>query len=99
MYNNPNVIIYESGEFSEYVKYGSNYKKVTIKLNKNYTEEDNARIVIKSITPKNNAMYYHSGISNKIVGNNFSITLLNFAGSDSYSTTYTVTYDIIKYSE
>lgn len=100
LYNKPNVVVYESGEFSEYIKYAANYKTVTIQLNKNYEEEDNAKLVIKSITPEINAIYYSSKIlSNKIVGNTVSITLLNFAGSDSYSTTYTVTYDIIKYNE
>ena len=94
---NKNVLVYETGEFNQYVAYGSKYAYYTIQLANTYTEEDNAKLIITGITQPN-AMYFSANtIAGKVIGNKITITLLNYAGESSYSKTYNVKYAVIKY--
>lgn len=97
LYSNTNII-YEKGEFNQYVAAREGIANVTINLEKTYTAEDNARLVVTDITQPN-AMYFYSGVNNKIIGNQIGITLLNYAGDNSYSKTYNVKYSVIKCNE
>lgn len=95
LYRNKDTV-YETGEFDQYVAAYSNYASVTLNLSKTYTAQDNARLVLTSITNPN-AMY--CSINGKIVGNKVQFVLLNFAGDGSYSKTYHVEYSIVRCDE
>ena len=93
--NDKATSVYETGEFSLYVKAGS-YASITLNLKNTYTASDNARLVIYDYSPSA-PLYPNVDTSvEKIVGNTKSIVIVNYAGNGSYSKTYNFKYKVIK---
>lgn len=90
-----NIKVYETGSFSVYMPRG-NYVTPTVHLKNTYVASDYARFFIYNVTPGGSPIYPQWGYSgSNIVGNTYSNAIINYAGSDAYSRTYTFKYAII----
>ena len=90
-----NIRVYETGSFSVYMPRG-NYVSPKITLKNTYVASDHARFFIYNVSPGGSPIYPQWEYSGSdIVGNTYSNAIINYAGSDAYSRTYTFKYAIV----